>query len=175
MCFNFCFCFLFLMVLFFCSFLFWGSCVPLVVLFLLVFFLFFFCLFCCFCFFDFAFTIIWVCLSVFLSSFVVMGFTAGLVLKNPPLMQKAPVWSLSWKDPLEKAMAIYSIIVALKIPLTEEPCDLQSMRYGELQSICCYWCSFLFLLFTFGFVCLFTFFSFFFFFFVFLFYAQHSL
>ena len=42
MCFNFCFCFLFLMVLFFCSFLFWGSCVPLVVLLLLVFFLFFF-------------------------------------------------------------------------------------------------------------------------------------
>ena len=79
-------------------------------------------------------------------------------------MQKAPVWSLSWKDPLEKAVAIYSIIVALKIPLTDEPCDLQSMRYGELQSICCYWCSFLFLLFTFGFVSLFTFFSFFFFF-----------
>jgi len=106
-----------------------------------------------------------------------MGFTAGLVLKNPPLMQKAPVWSLSWKDPLEKAVAIYSIIVALKIPLTEEPCDLQSMRYGELQSICCYWCSFLFLLFTFGFVSLFTFFSFFFFFFlsVCLFSAQHSL
>ena len=59
-------------------------------------------------------------------------------VKRLPTMQETWVRSLGWKDPLEKAVAIYSIIVALKIPLTEEPCDLQSMRYGELQSICCY-------------------------------------
>ena len=37
------------------------------------------------------------------------------------------VGSLGWGDPLEKAMATHSNILAWGIPLTEEPGGLQSM------------------------------------------------
>ena len=40
--------------------------------------------------------------------------------------------SLVWEDPLEEVMAIYSGILAWKIPRTEEPGGLQSM---ELQRV----------------------------------------
>ena len=36
------------------------------------------------------------------------------------------VWSLGWEDPLEEEMAIYSSILAWKIPWTEKPGRLQS-------------------------------------------------
>ena len=36
-------------------------------------------------------------------------------------------WSLSQEDPLEKEMAIQSLILAWEIPWTEEPGGLQSM------------------------------------------------
>ena len=38
------------------------------------------------------------------------------------------VRSLGWEDPLEKGMATHSSILAGKIPWTEEPGGLQSMR-----------------------------------------------
>ena len=38
------------------------------------------------------------------------------------------VWSLGWEDPLEEGMAIHSSILAWRIPWTEEPGRLQSMR-----------------------------------------------
>jgi len=44
--------------------------------------------------------------------------------KNPFAMQAAQemlVQFLGWKDPLEKEMAIHSIILAWRIPWTEEP------------------------------------------------------
>ena len=44
--------------------------------------------------------------------------------------QETQVQFLGQKDPLEKDMAIHSIILAWKIPWTEEPGRLQSM---ELQ------------------------------------------
>ena len=43
-------------------------------------------------------------------------------------MQEAWVRSLGQEDPLEKAMATHSSILAWKIPWTEEPGGLQSMR-----------------------------------------------
>ena len=43
-------------------------------------------------------------------------------------MQEAWVRSLGQEDPLEKAMATHSSILAWKIPWTEEPSGLQSMR-----------------------------------------------
>ena len=49
------------------------------------------------------------------------GFPAGLVVKNPPAMQKTWVPSLGWEDPLGKDMATHSGILAWKIPWTEEP------------------------------------------------------
>ena len=43
-----------------------------------------------------------------------------------PEMQETQVWSLGWKDPLEKEMATYSSILAWRIPWLEEPGKLQS-------------------------------------------------
>ena len=41
-------------------------------------------------------------------------------VKNLPAMQGTGVRSLGWENPLEKGMATYSIILAWKIPWTEE-------------------------------------------------------
>ena len=46
-------------------------------------------------------------------------------------MQEAWVRSLGQEDPLEKAMATHSSILAWKIPWTEEPGGLQSMVSPE--------------------------------------------
>ena len=49
------------------------------------------------------------------------------MVKNQPVMQESQVRSLGWEDPLEKAMATHSSILAWKIPWTEEPGRLQPM------------------------------------------------
>ena len=46
--------------------------------------------------------------------------------KNLPAMQKTQVRSLGQEDPLEEGMAAHSIILAWKIPGTEEPGGLRS-------------------------------------------------
>jgi len=43
-----------------------------------------------------------------------------------PAMQETWVQSLGWEDPLEKGLATQSIILAWRIPWTEEPGGLQS-------------------------------------------------
>ena len=51
-------------------------------------------------------------------------------VKNPPAMQETEeiqVRSLGQEDSLEKEMATYSSILALRIPWTEEPGMLQSL------------------------------------------------
>ena len=48
------------------------------------------------------------------------------MVKNPPAMWETWVWSLGWKDPLEKGTATHSSILAWRIPWTEEPGRLQS-------------------------------------------------
>ena len=50
------------------------------------------------------------------------------MVKNPPAIQETRVQSLGWQDPLEKGMATHSSILAWRIPWTEEPGRLQSMR-----------------------------------------------
>ena len=50
------------------------------------------------------------------------------MVENPPAMQKMQemrVQSLGQEDPLEKAMATHSSILAWEIPWTEEPGGLQ--------------------------------------------------
>ena len=47
-------------------------------------------------------------------------------LKRLPPIRETRVRSLSWEDPLEKEMAIYSSILAWRIPWTEKPSRLQS-------------------------------------------------
>ena len=48
-------------------------------------------------------------------------------VKNPPAIRETGVQSLGWEDPLEKAMATHSSILAWRIPWTEEPGRLKSM------------------------------------------------
>ena len=50
------------------------------------------------------------------------------VVKNLPAMQETGVQFLGQEDPLEKEMATHSSILAWRIPWTEEPGGLQSMR-----------------------------------------------
>ena len=48
-------------------------------------------------------------------------------VKNLRAMQETRVQSLGLEDPLEKERATRSSILAWEIPLSEEPCRLQSM------------------------------------------------
>jgi len=50
------------------------------------------------------------------------------MVKNLPAVQETRVRFLGWEDPLEKGMAIYSSILAWRLPWTEDPGELLSMR-----------------------------------------------
>ena len=50
------------------------------------------------------------------------------MVKNLLAVQETQVQSLDWEDPLEKEMATHSSILAWRIPQTEEPGELKSMR-----------------------------------------------
>ena len=50
------------------------------------------------------------------------------MVKLLPSVWETWVQSLGWEDPLEKEMATHSSTLAWKIPWTEEPGRLQSMR-----------------------------------------------
>ena len=50
------------------------------------------------------------------------------MVKNLPAVQEIWVQSLGQEDPLEEGMATHSSILAWKIPQTEEPGGLQSMK-----------------------------------------------
>ena len=66
-----------------------------------------------------------------------MGFPVAQKAKNLPAMWEISVRSLGWEDPLEKGMATHSGILARRIPCTEEPDGLQSIRMqriGHAQS-----------------------------------------
>ena len=56
-----------------------------------------------------------------------MAFPGPTVVKNPPANEKDAGSIPGSEDPMEDEMAIYSIILAWKIPWTEEPGGLQSM------------------------------------------------
>ena len=49
------------------------------------------------------------------------------MVKSLPAVQETQVQSLGQEDPLEKAVATHSSILAWKIPWMEEPGRLQSM------------------------------------------------
>ena len=50
------------------------------------------------------------------------------MVKNPPAIQETWVQFLDWEDPLEEDMATKFSILPWRIPWTEEPHGLQSMR-----------------------------------------------
>ena len=55
-------------------------------------------------------------------------FPIAQMVKNLPAVQETQVRSLGQEDPLEKEMATHSSVLAWRIPWTEEPGGLQSMR-----------------------------------------------
>ena len=55
------------------------------------------------------------------------------MVKNLPPKQETQVPSLGQEDPLEKGMATYSSIFAWKIPWTEEPGGLQSIKLKRVR------------------------------------------
>ena len=56
------------------------------------------------------------------------GSLVAQTVKNPPAIQETWIQSLGWEDPLEKGRATHCSILALRIPQTEEPGGLPSMR-----------------------------------------------
>ena len=56
------------------------------------------------------------------------AFLVAQPVENLSAMQETWVQSLGWEDPLEKGMATHSNILAWRIPWTEEPGGLQSVK-----------------------------------------------
>ena len=54
-------------------------------------------------------------------------------VKNPFVMQETQVRSLGRENSLEKEKATHSSILAWRIPLTEEPGELQSMGLQRVR------------------------------------------
>ena len=50
------------------------------------------------------------------------------IVKNLPAMQETRVQSLGQEDPLEKGMVTHSIILAWRIPWTEDSSELYSLE-----------------------------------------------
>ena len=63
---------------------------------------------------------------------MVLGFPGGSDGKESAAMWETWVQSLGREDPLEKGMATHSTILAWRIPWTEEPGGLQSLRSPRL-------------------------------------------
>ena len=57
------------------------------------------------------------------------------LVKNLPAMQEIWVQSLGWEDPLGEEMATYSSIIAWRIPETENPGRLQSIRSDTSEQL----------------------------------------
>ena len=55
------------------------------------------------------------------------------MVMNLPAMQETSVRSLSWEDPLEKGMGTHSSILAWRIPWTEGPGKLQSVKSQRVR------------------------------------------
>ena len=62
-----------------------------------------------------------------------MGFPGGSMVKNLLAMQETWIQSMGREDPLEEDMATHSIILAWRIPWTEEPGGLQSMGSQRIR------------------------------------------
>ena len=57
------------------------------------------------------------------------------MVENLPSMQETQIQSLGQEDPLEKRMATHSSIFAWRIPWTEEPGGLQSMKVQKNRTL----------------------------------------
>ena len=55
------------------------------------------------------------------------------MVKNRPVMQETQIQSLGWEESLGKGMATHSSVLARRIPWTEEPGGLESVRVEKSQ------------------------------------------
>ena len=55
------------------------------------------------------------------------------MVKNLPTMTETWIQTLGQEDPLEEGMAIHSSILAWRIPWTEDPGRLESMRWQRVR------------------------------------------
>ena len=70
------------------------------------------------------------------ATYTSLGYRSGLAVKKPPPaqeLQEMRVQSLGQNDLLEEGMATHSSILVWRIPWTEEPGGLQSMRSQRLR------------------------------------------
>ena len=67
------------------------------------------------------------CSDLAAAAVCIWGFPSASV-KNLPAIQETRVQSLGWGDPQEEGMVTHSNILAWRIPWTEEPGELQSIR-----------------------------------------------
>ena len=56
------------------------------------------------------------------------------LVKNLPAVQETWVWSLGWEDPLARGMITHCSILALRIPRTQVPGQLQFMGSQKVQA-----------------------------------------
>ena len=60
-------------------------------------------------------------------------FPGASAVRNLPAVKEMDSISFNQQDPLEKEMATHSSIIAWRIPQSEEPGGLESMRLQELD------------------------------------------
>ena len=70
----------------------------------------------------------WVSFSILGPSKSALASQVAPVIMNPPARQEMPAQSLGQEDGLEEEMATHSSILAWRIPWTEEPGGVKSMR-----------------------------------------------
>ena len=76
-------------------------------------------------------------LSIFLPAILIpWTFLVTQMVKHLPTTWETRVQSLGWEDPLKKAMATHSSILAWKIPWMEDPVRLQSMELQRVKHDC---------------------------------------
>ena len=63
---------------------------------------------------------------------VIWASLVAQMVKCLPAIWETQVQSLGWEDPLDKGMATHSSILVWRIPQTEEPGGLQSMRLQKV-------------------------------------------
>ena len=76
-------------------------------------------------------------LLIFLPAILIpWTFLVIQMVKHLPTMWETRLQSLGWEDPLKKAMATYSSVLAWKIPWMENPVRLQSMELQRVEHDC---------------------------------------
>ena len=68
-----------------------------------------------------------------ISTHICQDFPVAQMVKNLPAKQEIQVQSLAQENPLEKGMATHASILAWRIPWTEEPDMLQSLRMQRVE------------------------------------------